>query len=170
MRAIFNIFHVFQLKKCLRVLEERVEDGDIKLKSDLAYEEMPVQIIDSRDSVTWNCVIKFHKVMWNNHSEQDAMWESEDYLREVDPTFYKNGRSFESRDEISMRGRGYNTLGVRLTLLHLHCMSISIIHSYMSINIWNIHLLFYVATCVCFIVMLVNASGWCWSLKYLRHT
>ena len=82
-------FHVSQLKKCLRVLEERVEIWDIKLELDLAYEEKPVQIIDSKDRVTWNHVIKFHKVMWNNHSEQDAMWEWEDYLREVYPAFYK---------------------------------------------------------------------------------
>ena len=88
MRAIFNFFHLSQLKKCLRVLEERVEVRDIKLKSDLAYEEKLVQIIDSRDRVTQNRVIKFHKVMWNNHSEQDATWEREDYLREVYPTFY----------------------------------------------------------------------------------
>ena len=89
MRAIFNVFHVSQLKKCLRAPEERVEVRDIKLKSDLAYEEKPVQIIDSRDRVTQNRVMKFHKVMWNNHSEQDAMWEREDYLREVYPTFYE---------------------------------------------------------------------------------
>ena len=30
MRAIFNVFHVSQLKKCLRVLEDRVEVRDIK--------------------------------------------------------------------------------------------------------------------------------------------
>ena len=66
-----------------------MEVRDIKLESDLAYEEKPMQIIDSKDRVTQNCVIKFHKVMWNNHSEQDAMWEREDYLREVYPSFYE---------------------------------------------------------------------------------
>jgi len=34
-------------------------------------------------------VIKFYKVMWNNHSEWDATWEREDYLREVYPEFYE---------------------------------------------------------------------------------
>ena len=86
MRAIFNVFHVSQLKKCLCVAKERVEVRDIKLESDLAYEEKPVQIIDSKDRVTQNCVIKFHKVMWNNHSEQDAR---KDYLREVYLAFYE---------------------------------------------------------------------------------
>ena len=89
MRAIFNVFHVSHLKNCLRVPEERVEVRYIKLESDLAYEVKPFQIIDSKDRVTRNRVIKFHKVMWNNHSEQDATWEREDYLREVYPSFYK---------------------------------------------------------------------------------
>ena len=66
-----------------------MEVRDIKLKSDPAYEEKPVQIIDSKDRVTRNRVIKFNKVMWNNHSEQDATWERKDYLREVYPTFYE---------------------------------------------------------------------------------
>ena len=66
-----------------------MEVRDIKLKSDLAYEEKSVQILDSKDRVTRNCVIKFYKVMWNNHSEQDATWEQEDYLREVYPAFYE---------------------------------------------------------------------------------
>ena len=66
-----------------------MEVRDIKLKLDLAYEEKLVQIIDNKDRVTQNCVIKFHKVMWNNHSEQDDTWEREYYLREVYPSFYK---------------------------------------------------------------------------------
>jgi hypothetical protein len=39
MRTIFNVFHVSQLKKCLRVPEERVKIEDINIESDLAYEE-----------------------------------------------------------------------------------------------------------------------------------
>jgi len=39
--------------------------------------------------VTHSKVIKFYKVVWNNHSEQDATWEREDYLHEVYPVFDK---------------------------------------------------------------------------------
>ena len=39
MSAMFNVFHVSQLRKCLRLPEERVETVDIQIKSDLAYEE-----------------------------------------------------------------------------------------------------------------------------------
>ena len=42
MRAIFNVFHISQFRKCLRIPEERIETEDIKIESDLAYEEKPV--------------------------------------------------------------------------------------------------------------------------------
>jgi hypothetical protein len=42
MSSIFPVFHVSQLKKCLRVPEERIEPQDIKIKSDLEYCEQSV--------------------------------------------------------------------------------------------------------------------------------
>jgi hypothetical protein len=39
MSAIFFVFHVSQLKKCLRIPEERVETRNIKLASNLVHEE-----------------------------------------------------------------------------------------------------------------------------------
>ena len=46
-------------------------------------------MLEEIERVTWSKVIKFNKVAWNNHSEQDAMWEWEDYLREVYLAFYE---------------------------------------------------------------------------------
>jgi hypothetical protein len=39
-----------------------------------------------------------------------------------------NGTLSKSRDEIFIRGEGCNTLGVWITYLHLHFISMSIIH------------------------------------------
>ena len=89
MRAIFNVFDVSQLKKCLRITNEAIEPTNIKLQSDLTYEEKPIQVLQEMERVTQSKVIKFYKVVWNNHSEQDATWEREDYLREVYPAFYE---------------------------------------------------------------------------------
>jgi hypothetical protein len=75
--AIFPVFHVPQLKKCLRVPKEQVEVRRIKLKSDHVYEEKPVIVLEVKKRVTQNQVVK---VVWSNHSEHDATWEREDYL------------------------------------------------------------------------------------------
>jgi len=63
MRAIFPIFHVSQLKKCLRIPEERVETRGIMLQSDLSYEEKPVQVLDVKERVTRGRVIKLNRVL-----------------------------------------------------------------------------------------------------------
>ena len=39
MSAIFNVFHVSQLKKCLRAPEEAIEPTSVKIQSNLTYEE-----------------------------------------------------------------------------------------------------------------------------------
>jgi len=39
MSAIFNVFHVSQLKRCLRMPDEAIAPTNIKLQSDLTYEE-----------------------------------------------------------------------------------------------------------------------------------
>ena len=77
MRAIFNVFHVYQLKKCLRIPDEAIAPANIKLQSDLTCEEKSIRVLEEMERVTWS------KVVWNNHSEQDATWERVDYLCEV---------------------------------------------------------------------------------------
>jgi DNA primase catalytic subunit len=89
MSAIFDVFHVSQLKRCLRIPEEAIALTNIKLQSDLTYEEKPIRVLEEMERVTRSKVIKFYKVVWNNHSEQDVTWEQDDYLREVYPAFVK---------------------------------------------------------------------------------
>ena len=89
MKAIFSVFYVSQLKKCLCVPKEAIEPTSIKIQLDLTYEERPIKVLEEMERVTYSKVIKFYKVIWNNHSEQDATWEREDYLREVYPGFYE---------------------------------------------------------------------------------
>jgi hypothetical protein len=89
MSSIFPIFHVSQLKKCLRVPEERVDERDLKLAADLAYKEEPVRIVDSKEKITRNRAVRTYKVVWTYHDDRDASWETEDYLKEVYPEFHK---------------------------------------------------------------------------------
>ncbi|WVZ80733.1 hypothetical protein U9M48_028189 [Paspalum notatum var. saurae] len=63
--AVHDVFHVSQLKKCLRVPEEEIEP-------DLTYEEKPVKILDQKQRSTRRRTINFCKVQWSNHSEEEA--------------------------------------------------------------------------------------------------
>jgi hypothetical protein len=110
--AIFPVFHVSQLKKCLRLPEERVEVRRIKLKSDLSYEEKPVYVLDTLKRVTRSRVVKLYKVVWNNHGECDATWEREDYLKDNYSTFYEKWYDFQISGRDLYKGEGCNTPGV----------------------------------------------------------
>ena len=63
MSTIFNVFHVSQLRKCLRVLDEAIEPTNMKLQSDLTYEEKPIRVLEEMERVTQSKVIKFYKVV-----------------------------------------------------------------------------------------------------------
>jgi hypothetical protein len=42
---VHDVFHVSQLKKCLRVPEEQLPMEDLDVKEDLLYQEYPVKIL-----------------------------------------------------------------------------------------------------------------------------
>jgi hypothetical protein len=85
--GVHNIFHVSQLKKCLKASMNVVLSDATLLKADLTYPEHPIKILDQKDRVTRRKMIKFFKVQWNNHIEEEATWESEDFLHLRHPGF-----------------------------------------------------------------------------------
>ena len=60
----------------------------LDLHEDLSYPEFPSRILDEAVRQTRQKSIKFLKVQWSNHSEDEATWECEDRLREEYPTFF----------------------------------------------------------------------------------
>ena len=76
-----------QLKKCLRIPTEAIDSDSIQLESDLTYPEHPIKIIDRKDRVTRRTTNRFYKVQWSNHSEDEATWEQEEFLRSKYPDF-----------------------------------------------------------------------------------
>ena len=84
---VHDVFHVSQLKKCLRVPEHVVDVEGVDLESDLTYSEYPVRVLDHKDRVTRRNTTRWYKVQWNQHSEEEATWESEDFLEENFPDF-----------------------------------------------------------------------------------
>jgi hypothetical protein len=79
--GVHNIFHVSQLKKYLKAPVDVMLPEVTPLKVDLSYPEHPIKILDQKDRVTRRKTIKFFKIQWSNHSEEEATWESKDFLR-----------------------------------------------------------------------------------------
>jgi hypothetical protein len=78
---VHDVFHVSQLKKCLRVPEKQLPMEELSVQGDLTYIEHPIKIIDTLTRVTRNKVIKMCKVQWSNHVEDEATWEREEELQ-----------------------------------------------------------------------------------------
>jgi hypothetical protein len=60
--GVHDVFHVSQLKKCLRVPEEQILLEELTIKEDLTYEEIPVKILETAEKVTRSQTIKICKV------------------------------------------------------------------------------------------------------------
>ncbi|WVZ69549.1 hypothetical protein U9M48_018320 [Paspalum notatum var. saurae] len=56
--GIHNVFHVSQLKKCLRVPEEQTPLEGLDVQEDLTYTEHPVKILEASERVTRNRRVK----------------------------------------------------------------------------------------------------------------
>ena len=85
--AVHNVFHVSQLKKCLRVLDRTIEVKDVTLEPDLTYLEHPIQVLDQKDRVTRRRTLKIYKIQLNQHTEDEATWETQDFLNKNFPGF-----------------------------------------------------------------------------------
>ena len=65
MSDIHPVFHVSQLRRCLRVPKaEHVPIEAIDLQPDLRYQEIPVKILDA--------VTGIYRVQWSRHGVEEA--------------------------------------------------------------------------------------------------
>jgi hypothetical protein len=88
--VVHDVFHVSQLKKCLRVPDEQLPVEVLDVQEDLTYIEKPMQIIQTADRVTRSKTIRMCKVRCGHHSEEEATWEREDDLMAKYPELFAN--------------------------------------------------------------------------------
>ena len=60
--AIHDVFHVSQLKKCIRVPTENIDQREISVEPNLTYVEYPLRILDQKARGTRRMVIKMYKI------------------------------------------------------------------------------------------------------------
>jgi hypothetical protein len=85
--AVHNVFHMSQLKKCIRVPDQTIKVTDVALELDLTYSEHPIQVLDQKDRITRRKTLKFYKIQWNQHSEDESTRETRDFLEKNFPVF-----------------------------------------------------------------------------------
>jgi hypothetical protein len=89
--AVHNVFQVSQLKKCLRVPDRTIEVTNVDLEPYLIYSEHPIRVLDQKDRITRRKTLKFYKIQWNQHTEDEATWETQDFLEKNFPGFLSSG-------------------------------------------------------------------------------
>jgi transposase InsO family protein len=96
MADIHPVFHVSQLRRCLRVPEKgRVPEEEINLQTDLRYQEVPIKILDTKR--TRNSEVRICRVQWSRHGVEEATWEREDALKKEFPHLFRSQPNLETR-------------------------------------------------------------------------
>jgi hypothetical protein len=78
--GVHDIFHLLQLKKCVKAPVDAMLPEVTPLEADLLYPKHPIEVLDQKDHVSRHKTIKFFKIQWTNHTKEEATWESEDFL------------------------------------------------------------------------------------------
>jgi hypothetical protein len=95
---VHDVFHVSQLKKCVRVPKEQIPMEDLDVKEDLSYQEYPLKILETSKRVTRNKKIKMCKVQWSHHTKDEATWKWEEELKVEFPSLFPDPSESWGRD------------------------------------------------------------------------
>ena len=100
---VHDVSHVSQLRKCVSNPEKHVPHEDIDMQPDLTYRERPVKILEESERRTRQKTTRFFRVQWSNHTEDEATWEREDFLRAEYPYLFEDQQKSRGR-RLSQRG------------------------------------------------------------------
>ncbi|XP_016737834.1 uncharacterized protein [Gossypium hirsutum] len=85
---IHDVFHVSILRRYRSNPKHIVPVEEIEVRPNLTFKEKPVQILDCNVKVLRRKFILLVKVLWQNHSTEEATWEPEDSMRHQYPHLF----------------------------------------------------------------------------------
>jgi hypothetical protein len=86
--GVHDVFHVSQLKKCLKTPTGVIVSIVAPLEADLSYPEHPMKLLGQKNRVTMRRTIRLYKVQWSRHSEEGATWETDEFFHSNYPYFH----------------------------------------------------------------------------------
>ena len=85
--AMHDVFHVSQLRRCLRdsdtILEPRAIE-EVEISPNLTYEQQPIRIITSEVKRLRNKDVPLVKVQWSSNPK-DCTWETREFIARTHP-------------------------------------------------------------------------------------
>ncbi|KAL5582995.1 hypothetical protein UlMin_015437 [Ulmus minor] len=100
--AVHNVFHVSMLKKYVHDPSHVLQQEPVEIDEKLSYEERPVEILDRKSKELRNKTIHLVKVLWRNHTVEEATWEREDEMRKKYPNFVFEEKKNDAFKEVNM--------------------------------------------------------------------
>jgi hypothetical protein len=86
--AVHDVFHNYQLKKCEKIPEAQIiEETNAEIEPDLSLAEYPMRVLDHKERQTMRQKVKMYKIHWSHHTEEEATWETEQFLNTKYPDF-----------------------------------------------------------------------------------
>jgi hypothetical protein len=89
--AVHNVFHVTQLKKGMLVPEnEVITEANAWIELDFSLIEHPLRVLDRKERTTRRQTVRMYKIQWSHQTEEEATWETEEYLNTKYPGFLQS--------------------------------------------------------------------------------
>jgi hypothetical protein len=93
---------------------EVITEANAWFGPDFSLIEHPLRVLDQKERKTQRQTVRMYKIQWSHHTEEEATWETEDYLNTKYLGFLQSRNSefflpsyhyqIESRDEIPFKG------------------------------------------------------------------
>jgi hypothetical protein len=78
------------LKKCEQILEAQIiEETNDEIELDLSLAEYPMRVLDQKERQTRRQRVKMYKIQWSHHTEEEATWETGQFLNTSIQTFFR---------------------------------------------------------------------------------
>src|ERR1044071_7057318 len=90
---VHNVFHESQLRPYIPDASHVIQHEPLQLQEDLSYRKQLVRILGYKEKILRNRTIPLVKVLWSNHTSEEATWETEQDMKTKYPYLFEEGKS-----------------------------------------------------------------------------